>query len=369
MPSVSLYIHVPFCRRRCPYCDFYSTTELSLREAYTGAVVRWLRAAPLEAGTRVPTVYFGGGTPYLLGEGLLTVLEEISRRFSLEPGAEITLEANPGDLELPLLRRLREGGFGRISLGIQAGDDRGLRLLGRRHTARQSREGVELCRLAGFGNISLDMMLATPGQGPEEADALAGYLLSLEPEHISAYLLKVEPGTPFAREHMEERCPGPDEAAESYLAVCRRLREAGYRHYEISNFALPGFESRHNTVYWKLGEYLGVGPSAASFLGGRRFRIPGDLGAFLAAPEPWQGLEEEGPGGGLLETVMLSLRLADGLDTRRLPSLGGDPAAFLLRAAPLERAGYLTCRDGVLSLTDRGFLVSNSVIGALMGEE
>ena len=364
MAPVSLYFHIPFCKSRCPYCDFYSTTRLPLREEYAAALARWLRAAPLAPGARVATVYFGGGTPYLLGEGLVRVLEETARRFSLMPEAEITLEANPGDLELPMLRALREAGFNRISLGLQAGEDGALALLGRRHTAAQSARAVELCRRAGFTNLSVDMMLATPGQDPEKAAALADWAVSLGPEHISAYLLKIEPGTPFAREGVEGRCPGPDQAAEIYLAACRRLEERGYRHYEISNFARPGFESRHNTVYWELGEYLGVGPSAASFLGGRRFRVPADLDAFLAG-RPWEELEEEGPGGGLLETVMLSLRLARGLDTRRLPALGGDPEDFLRRAAPLERAGYLTCRDGVVALTDRGFLLSNAIISFL----
>lgn len=365
MKPVSLYFHIPFCKSRCPYCDFYSTTRLDLREEYAAALVRWIQAAPLEPGTPVPTVYFGGGTPYLLGEGLLAVLEEVSRRFSLTPGAEITLEANPGDLELPLLKQLRQGGFNRVSLGIQAGEDRGLGLLGRRHTAAESARGVELCRRGGFENLSVDIMLATPGQDREGAAALADYAMGLGPEHISAYLLKVEPGTPFAREHVEARCPGPDQAADIYLEACRRLEEGGYAHYEISNFARPGFESRHNTVYWELGEYLGIGPSAASFLGGRRFRVPPGLETFLQK-EPWQGLEEEGPGGGLEETVMLALRLSRGLDTRRLPELGGDPAGLLRQAAPLERAGYLTCRDGVVALTDRGFLLSNAIIGELL---
>lgn len=364
---VSFYFHVPFCKSRCPYCDFYSTTALSLREDYVRALIRAVETAPVEKGTVVPTVYFGGGTPYLLGEGLLRVLEAVAARFSLAEDREITLEANPGDLEAETLRRLRAGGFDRLSLGIQAGDGEGLRLLGRRHTEEESRRGVRLAREAGFKNLSLDLMLGTPGQTPEKALALADYGAALGPEHLSAYLLKIEPGTPFAREEVRQLCPGPDEAADIYLAVCRRLEELGYRHYEISNFARPGFESRHNTVYWRLGEYLGFGPSAASSLGGRRFRVPADLPAFLSSEDPWGAVADEGPSGGLTEYCMLSLRLADGLDTRRLPDYGAEPASFLRRAAPLERAGYLTVRDGVIALTDAGFLLSNSIITALLG--
>ena len=359
---LSLYFHIPFCKSRCPYCDFYSTTDLALREDYTRALVRAVEGCPAPPGTPVPTVYFGGGTPYLLGDGLLQVLEAVQGRFSLLEDCEITLEANPGDLEEEGLRRLREGGFCRLSLGLQAGEAEGLGLLGRRHTPEESAQGVALARKAGFSNLSVDLMLATPGQTVERAVALAEYGAGLAPEHISAYLLKIEPGTPFAKGGMEARCPGPDQAADIYLAVCRRLEELGYRHYEISNFAKPGYESRHNTVYWRLGEYLGFGPSAASSFQGRRFRVPGDLAAFLAAGDPWETVLEEGPSGGLTEYVMLSLRLAEGLELCRLPDYGGDPEEVLRRAAPLEGAGLLTIQKGHIALTQRGFLLSNAII-------
>ena len=363
--SLGLYFHVPFCKSRCPYCDFYSTTSLSRREDYTAALVRALDTAPAPAGTPAATVYFGGGTPYLLGRGLLALLKAADRRYPLTADCEITLEANPGDLSLSLLRELRAGGFNRLSLGLQAGDPAGLRLLGRRHTAEESARGVAMARQAGFANLSVDLMLATPGQTPQQAAALAEYGAGLEPEHISAYLLKVEPGTPFARDGMAERCPGEDETAELYLTACRTLRERGYRHYEISNFARPGYESRHNLGYWQGRDYLGLGPSAASCHGGRRYRMPPDLGWFLASEDPWREVEDQGPAGGLLEQVMLSLRLARGLDTR---GLGEEGAAILRRAAPLKEAGLLTVRDGVVALTEAGFLVSNGVILSLLPE-
>lgn len=362
---LSLYFHIPFCKTRCPYCDFYSTTDLALAEEYAAALVRWVETAPVEGGVTVPTVYFGGGTPYLLGTKLLSVLDAAARRFSLAEHCEVTLEANPGDLDAATLKELRKGGFNRLSLGIQAEDDQGLRALGRRHTAEQSSEGIELARQAGFSNLSVDIMLATPEQTVDQAVKLADYAANLSPEHISAYLLKVEPGTPFHRENVQSRCPDPDRAADIYLAVCHRLREHGYRHYEISNFAKPGYESRHNTVYWEGGSYLGFGPSAASCVGGRRLRFPGDLPAMLTANDPWPLAVDEGPSGGLAELVMLSLRLSRGLDTRRVEEAGGDVQALLRKAAPLERAGYLTVRDGVVALTEEGFLVSNSVITTL----
>lgn len=362
---LSLYFHIPFCKSRCPYCDFYSTTDLSLREAYLEALIRSVSIAPAPAGTTAATVYFGGGTPYLLGRGLVQVLDAAAARWPLAADCEITLEANPGDLEPDTLRALREGGFNRLSLGLQAGEAEELSALGRRHTVEESARGVEMARAAGFGNVSVDLMLATPGQNPGKAAALAEYGAGLGPEHISAYLLKIEPGTPFAKAGVAERCPGEDETADIYLAACQRLEELGYRHYEISNFARPGFESRHNSAYWKGREYLGFGPAAASCYGGRRFRLPADLGGFLAAEDPWRQAEDEGPAGGITERVMLSLRLADGLDVREL---GTEGQQMLRRAVPLEKAGYLTVRDGVIALTDRGFLVSNGVILALLGE-
>lgn len=362
---LSLYFHVPFCKSRCPYCDFYSTTDLSRREAYTEALIRSVASAPAPEGISAATVYFGGGTPYLLGRGLLRVLDAAAARWPLAADCEVTLEANPGDLDPDTLRALREGGFNRLSLGLQAGEPEDLRTLGRRHTAEQSARGVELARAAGFGNLSVDLMLATPGQDAQRAVALVEYGAALEPEHISAYLLKIEPGTPFAKAGIGARCPGEDETADIYLAACRRLAELGYRHYEISNFARPGFESRHNTAYWKGRDYLGFGPAAASCYGGRRFRLPADLGGFLAAVDPWQQAEDEGPAGGLTERVMLSLRLAEGLDAR---ALGPEGAKMLRRAVPLEKAGYLTVNRGIIALTDAGFLVSNGVILALLGE-
>lgn len=362
----SLYFHIPFCRSRCPYCDFYSTTALSSRDAYADALLRALETAPVPPGTPAATIYFGGGTPYLLARQLPRILEAAARRYPPVEACEITLEANPADLTLPTLRALRAAGFNRLSLGLQAGDPESLALLGRRHTPEQSARAVELARRAGFSNLSLDLMLATPGQTEQTALALCDYGAGLAPEHLSAYLLKIEPGTPFARAGMASRCPSPDEAAELYLAASRRLREHGYRHYEISNFARPGFESRHNTAYWKLSPYLGLGPSAASAWGGRRFLFPQDLEGFLRAENPWELIRDEGPAGGPEEYLMLSLRLAEGLDLSRLEAMGGDPGPILAKSGPLARAGYLTREENRLALTEAGWLVSNAIIAELL---
>lgn len=367
MQPVSLYFHVPFCRSRCGYCSFYSGCDLALREPYTAALVRAVEAAPL-AGHEVQTIYFGGGTPTLLGAGLKTVLEAVRRRWPVADNVEITTEANPGTVTRSLLEALRGAGFNRISFGLQDCEDEMLQLLGRRHTAAEGEAAVAMAKAAGFENISVDFMLATPGQTPEKAARLAEYGLSLGVPHLSSYLLKIEEGTPFARCGMAARCPDEDTAADCYLAYYHTLEKAGWRHYEISNAAQPGYESRHNTVYWQLGEYLGIGPGAASYYGGRRFRFAEAMTEFMAAKEIWKLPLDDGPGGDWEEALMLALRLAEGLTPARAAQYGQDYAALLRRAEPLRKAGLLQADAAHLALTDRGFLLSNSIIVALLEE-
>lgn len=365
MKTVSLYFHIPFCRSRCDYCSFVSGAPLALRESYIAALCRAIASAPL-SGYEAATVYFGGGTPSLLGEGLLTVLDAVRARLPITPQAEITLEANPGTVTLPLLLSLREGGFNRISFGLQDCDDDMLCLLGRCHTAAEGREAVAMAKSASFGNISVDFMLATPGQTPEKAEALARYGIALGVPHLSSYLLKIEPGTPFYRRHIEWQCPDADTAADCYLAFYQELEAAGYRHYEISNAAQPGYQSRHNTAYWKLDEYLGIGAGAASYFGGQRFRFPDSAEDFCAYPDPWRQTIADGAGGGWEEAAMLALRLDEGLTRTLAEQYGIDYSLLLHHAAPLQKAGLLHAGESHISLTDRGFLLSNSIILSLL---
>lgn len=367
-PPISLYLHIPFCAQRCGYCNFFSTTRLDLGEEYIAALCRAIDTAPLD-GREAVTVYFGGGTPSLLGVRLLTVLEAVRRRLPIAPNGEITLEANPATIDLDTLRALREGGFNRISFGLQADDDDSLRSLGRLHSAVQGREAVALARQAGFENISVDLMLATPGQDIPRAIALCKAAVELEVPHISAYLLKVEADTPFGQNHMERLCADSDGAADIYLAACTLLENSGYHHYEISNFARPGFESRHNTVYWQLGDYLGIGPSAHSLMDGRRFYCKSDLESFITSPDVWADRVEDGEGGGVEEYIMLSLRLAEGMSYNLLRDrYNVDIFALECRALLPIRHGLAVTRQGgsYLALTRQGFLVSNSIIGYLL---
>jgi len=372
-PSLGLYLHIPFCKSKCIYCDFYS---LPRREGEMGRYCRALethlaQTAPRAAGHRVDTVYVGGGTPSLLPNGALEgLLETVKRHYALDSGAECTFEANPESCrDAARLERLRRAGFDRISLGLQSADDGALKALGRLHTFAQGREAVAAARQAGFGNLSLDLMYGLPGQ------TLSGWLetlervLELEPEHLSCYGLKPEENTPLWSRRAT--LPDDDAQAEMYLAAAERLEQAGWRQYEISNFAKPGFESRHNGRYWRLEEYLGFGPGAHSDFGGVRYAWDRDLEGYI------RGVDENGtplsesqaltPEERTAEYVMLSLRTADGLDASDFERRSGRsfaPLAHELR--PLASAGLAKeTAPGRWRLTPRGFLVSNAVIGRL----
>ena len=361
--AAGLYIHVPFCASKCPYCDFYSLCgSAELYDAYTEAVVRELKRTPRMS---VNTVYFGGGTPSVLGgDRLARMLGAARERFGISPEAEITAEINPGDASEKLLTAMRDAGFDRISMGVQSGVDLELRALGRRHDTAQAARAVALARDAGFDNISLDLMLAVPGQNGATLERSVDFLCSLGPEHISAYLLKLEEGTPFAAMKDALCLPDDDAQAELYLQAVGLLEKNGYRQYEISNFAKPDRESRHNLKYWRCEEYIGIGPAAHGFVGGRRYYYPRDIAGFIADPQP----VDDGEGGSEEEYVMLALRLSEGLTaegwSRRY---GGElPRAMLERAKLYEKAGLLVCGEKGIRLLPQGFLVSNSIIAELI---
>lgn len=362
-----MYVHVPFCDGgKCPYCDFYSQPySAALAEAYAEAIHRAAAGfAPQVAGRPVDTVYFGGGTPSLLGAGLAPLLRALKSEFAVTPDAEITLEANPGGALHEHLTRWREAGFNRLSLGLQSAHQTELDALGRRHTPQDVARTVADAREAGFDNLSLDLMLATPGQTLDSLRESVDFAASLAPAHISAYILKVEPGTLFYVRKDELSLPDDDEQAEYYLVACERLEKYGYAQYEISNFCANGRVSRHNLKYWNCEEYLGLGPSAHSYVDGRRFYYAGGLSSFLRG-EP---VLQDGPGGSLSEYIMLRLRLTEGLllsELRRRYDVGFEILdTVLLRR--LERAGYLRADEQVIALTRQGFLTSNAIIAELL---
>ena len=364
-PAIGLYLHIPFCERKCAYCDFYSAfaTE-ELLDRYAKILTEKINEWGGKTDRPISTVYFGGGTPSLLGNRILPVMEAVRRSFSVAPDAEITAEVNPSANAALFLSAAKEAGVNRLSIGAQSGDTRELSLLGRRHTAADTLMTVEAARKAGFDNLSLDLMLGLPFSTQESTGRNIGFILSARPEHISAYLLTIEPNTLFYKKQADLSLPDEEALARQYRTLCETLKQNGYRHYEISNFCRDGYESRHNLLYWQDREYIGIGPAAHSFYGGKRFYYPRDLRAFLAGNEP----VPDGTGGDLAEYVMLSLRLSEGvrfseLKKRFSRSLPFEPATIL---APLIREGLLTVTGEAIALTEKGMLLSNSVIAEIL---
>lgn len=358
-----LYIHIPYCRSKCRYCDFYSTPcPDGVPEAYIDALCREMdRFSPCgSTPLRPDTLYFGGGTPSLLTPAQAA---RLIRAAVPAPGAEITLEANPETVTPERLAAFRRAGVNRLSLGIQTARDDSLARLGRRHTAAQSRRALGMAVQAGFTDISGDLMLALPAYTMAELDETIALLAESGCTHISGYLLKIEPNTVFGK-RPPEALPDDDAAADFYLAAVEKLAALGYAQYEISNFARPGFESRHNRIYWDCGDYLGLGPAAHSCMGGKRFATPAGTAAFLAAPavyEPQGECTAE-------DYIMLQLRLSRGLSLSALRarygvSFSSEKLRFL---QTLAEHGLAVFDGSVLRLTPRGMLVQNSILCELV---
>ena len=297
--TLGLYLHIPFCKSKCAYCDFYSLPHSEEKmDAYAAALLRHLEeVAPRCTAHTVDTVYFGGGTPSYLGEKQLThLLKAVKKRFHVPSDAEITLEANPDSAgDWKALRTLRKAGFNRISLGVQAADDDLLRRIGRVHTWEQALSAAAAARMAGFDNLSLDLIYGLPGQTLEAWQDTLRSAAALEPQHLSCYGLKVEPGTPLWQQRDSADLPDDDTQADMYLWTVDYLQKKGYGQYEISNFAQPGYESRHNLKYWTLGEYAGFGPGAHSDMGGVRFAYERDLDSYIAGELRLSEMEEIPP--------------------------------------------------------------------------
>lgn len=348
-----LYIHVPFCAKKCPYCDFFSCVyRKDTAEQYCAAVCRNVNA--LHAENVYDTVYFGGGTPSLLPADMLSrILDTLRARCTVTPDAEITLEADPRTMTAQKLAAWRDAGINRLSVGIQSFQPEVLQILGRRHTPQQGKDAILRAYDIGFGNISLDLMLGLSIQTPALLSADIAAAVSLPVTHISAYLLKIEEHTPFGA------CPPPllsdDDTAERYLQLHAELTAHGFSHYEISNFARKGFESRHNCKYWRCEPYDAIGPAAHGCADGRRYAVPHDLSAFCDAPLQNMQITDAHPCG-REDRIMLGLRLSEGIAA---------DAELIKRAKPLIPQ-YLTLTDGRLSMTPEGWLVSNSVLAAVL---
>lgn len=375
LKPLGLYIHIPFCKQKCCYCDFYSLSGREDRmDAYTDALCAHLsETAPFASGHLVDTVYFGGGTPSYLGEKrLVRILKLIRKKYHVAKDAEITLEANPDSAgDWKMLRSLRRAGFNRLSLGMQSADDQELRAIGRIHTMEQVRAAVEAARKAKFENLSLDLIYGLPDQTMERWQETLSAAAALEPEHLSCYGLKVEEGTPLYARRAETNLPGDEAQADMYLYTVDFLSRLGYAQYEISNFAKPGFASRHNLKYWTLGEYAGFGPGAHSDFGGVRYAYERDLNAYIQGVRSHAPMLSESeripPRDRDTEWVMLGLRTVQGLDPKEFESrFRRRFQCFLPFLEQCRAAGYAVEEAGRWHLTPRGFLVSNQVIGGML---
>lgn len=375
-----IYVHVPFCGRLCSYCDFYVVIGLGERkERFLRALAREIEcwsADPRHQGQQFRTLYFGGGTPSLLAaEELCDLVGRFRRAFDLALDAEVTVECNPESLDAPKLRAYADAGVNRISLGVQSMDAHALELLTREHDAARVVETVAEIRAAGFTNLGLDVIYGLPGQDPGALAATVESLLAFEPEHLSAYALSLEPKAALRRRIARESIPtaADDEVREQFDWLRGRFRDAGYRHYEISNFALAGHESRHNQIYWSRGDCLAFGPSAHGHWDGLRWAnvrslhrysefleaglLPVEIGS--AAPEGAAVLEE---------WILLGLRRLEGIDWRIVveatPERSLEPLERTRRR--LEGEGWLMTEGNNVRLSEAALFISNSVLVELL---
>lgn len=370
----SLYLHIPFCRRKCPYCDFYSIPEDRVRLAgYGDLLIRHLHLAHRQwSEGPFSTIFFGGGTPSLLSPDVVgRVLREVRIFFGVRTEAEISLEANPGTVSAATLSGYREAGINRLSLGVQSLQPENLQLLGRIHSVAEARRAVKLARAAGFDNLSLDLMFALPGQTVADLHREIDLLLDLAPEHLSCYGLSVEEQTPFHHLHRRGGLELPEEEryAELFLTLHERLTRSGFEHYEISNYARPDRHCRHNLGYWQRQNYLGVGAGAHSFAAhgwGSRLAVPPDLDRYarlLAADiDPAEHLETFDRRGAMAETLYLGLRTATGVNDDRFRQRFGLGVAEAFPAAKEKAGRHLRMQDENWSFDVDGWLLYDHLI-------
>ncbi len=393
MNPISLYIHIPFCATKCPYCDFntYAGIEQMMPdylEALTQEIAFWGSALGHSRGKQpIGTVFFGGGTPsYIPSDHIHRLMDTVRSSFKLAPDSEITMECNPDDISSERLAQWKGASINRISMGVQSLDDGLLKVLGRRHTAQAAREACVAAGDSGFDNVNLDLMYGLPDQTPDQWQNTLRGVLELKPAHLSLYCLTLEEGTPMEAWIRQGKLSEPDTdlAADMYILAERIMGEAGYTHYEISNWALPGRESRHNLTYWRNQQYLGVGPGAHSYLNSCRFAnlrsprgyikgmVEGTRPDASSLDEPIRRLKERGVVDftevidtrlEMGETMMLGLRLSEGISNKVFEMRFGITlqAAYQDQIRELQEIGLLQWHQESLILTPQGRLLGNEV--------
>lgn len=352
--SIGIYFHIPFCLKKCGYCDFYSFEPFGdITNRYAFSLINRLYKYP--SNIKVDTIYFGGGTPSILTcEQISRIISACYEHFSVSDNAEISMESNPKSADEKKLAGFLEAGITRLSVGIQSLNDAELRRLGRAHSASQAQSFVIEAYNLGFRNISCDIMLGIPEQTKKSLNSTLFYLCELPINHISAYMLKIEKNTPFFNMKNALALPDEDEICTTYLETVEFLASMGFEQYEISNFAKSGFECRHNLKYWRCEEYIGIGASAHSFFNGKRYAAENDADGFLNNHDIEYIIDD---GGSQEEKIMLGLRLSKGVPIKYLPH----PLCQKFISLGL----MLKIGDNV-RLTPKGFLVSNEIIASLL---
>lgn len=370
-----IYLHIPFCKQRCIYCDFFSTTENDKKSTYVQALSKELelRKDYLD-GEIIDTIYFGGGTPSQLEEkDFIQLFETIYKIYTVNPKAEITIEANHDDLTPQYIAMLRTLPFNRLSMGIQTFKEDTLRLLHRRHTAAQAQQAYQHCREAGFQNISIDLMYGLPGETLEDWQKDLQTALQMRPEHISAYHLIYEEGTPLwnLKEAHQVEETDEDLSVSLFKELIHTLKSNGYEHYEISNFCRPGFHSRHNSSYWTGKKYLGCGPSAHSYDGTSRQWNVASLSQYIQGIQkgtPYQEKEELDLYTRYNDFIITRLRTAYGIPTHILKETFGETLFdYCMRmASPHLKQGFLTLDNHIMKLTEKGIFISDGIMSDLL---
>lgn len=378
--TIGIYIHVPFCAKKCPYCDFYSVKySTALERMYFDAlqsdIVNVSRTHGLK-DTVVDAIYFGGGTPSLVQpEYIKSVIECIKNNFTVQY-PEITMEINPCTVNRQKFSYYAQYGVNRVSFGMQSASTTELTALGRAHTVSQVETAIALARSNDITNISLDFMLGTPFQTRETVQQTLGFIDKQSVPHVSSYLLKIEDGTPYAQSDIISHCPDEDTTAQIYLDVVDGLNSIGINQYEISNFGKLGYEGRHNLKYWNSDDYLGFGASAHSYFNNKRFYYQNDIEHYINTQGQDKIYEDESDFittntmgiGSFEEYSMLKLRLVSGLDlniAEKIHPTSFDRSTLEKKLKKYEIHGLLTYKCGIISLTPKGFLLSNSIISDL----
>ena len=381
MKELELYLHIPFCVKKCNYCDFLSAPAgEETRAAYVDALLEEIRGFDEPEGYEVVTVFFGGGTPSILpGQAIFRIMEALREKFSFRKGAEITLEANPGTVDKEKLSFYKKAGINRLSFGLQSADAEELKKLGRIHTWEKFLESFQLAREAGFSNINVDLMSALPGQTKESWEKTLRQVLALQPEHISAYSLIIEEGTPFYQLYEKdverrdageepELIPSEEEERAMYEATGMILKEQGYLHYEISNYAKPGCECRHNLGYWQRRDYLGFGLGASTLLNPVRYKNTEDLEAYLGGDFSKKEFFVLTKDNQIEETMFLGLRVLEGVSKEQFREQFSCELRVVYRKEleKLEKEGLLEEEGDFVRLTGRGIDLSNPVLAEFL---